>query len=602
MVIPGRQGNSITASMADRVLQVDHGQLSQVMAVARHNPLVKAVVEKILTDVADCRFTLRLKYGDDFVQLPESEQRLVETKWKSFMRDMLWHVQVVGFVVVAPDKNTMTPRVIPLDGVRVLFREGTATPRSYWAEDPGTGKRIESRIFVKYHPDGGGRLTSPASTVFAHAQRYERVLANQDEADYQRTHPVWAIEHEKNGSGRQDPLENDEFFEGEVMERYAQFHANVRRQEMVDFEDLQGVAVRNYHRTLERAERLGAGAPLPAGVHQAPYLNNFFLPMNQRLATAPRPDMNPHFTAELELLESKVLQAFRVPPMVMETSHAIRYASQPEVAMKQWGATVRGIQRDVAAMMEDTYMYVAAPVFQAYAEAIIGGKVQSERTAALRQLLESERGGGERKRTRREKEGEEEEDGEQVTPLRAILWTQQSEVETESASSSSGAGGEEERDGEKRKQATRKQESRDTEGEDEADREGAKPPEKNADGDLQLPETAGSLRRAQAVLSVTNPQVMVYIQAKFSVVAEFHCHPTATLEDITRLYDMGLISRDTFAEQAAELVGMPPELFLIGQDAQEEDARRRKKIQDITEPPEEKKPAGAGSSAAAKRK
>lgn len=597
MVIPGRQGNSITASMADRVVQVAHDQMAQVMAVARHNPLVKAVVEKILTDVADCRFTLRLKYGDDFVQLPESEQRLVETKWKSFMRDMLWHIQVVGFVVVAPDKSTMTPRVIPLDGVRVLFREGTATPRTYWAEDPGTGRRIESRLFVKYHPDSSGRLTSPASTVFAHAQRYERVLANQDEADYQRTHPVWAIEHEKNGAGRQDPLENDEFFEGEVMERYAQFHANVRRQEMVDFEDLQGVAVRNYHRTLERAERLGAGAPLPSGVHQAPYLNNFFLPMNQRLATAPRPDMNPHFTAELELLESKVLQAFRVPPMVMETSHAIRYASQPEVAMKQWGATVRGIQRDVATMMEDTYMYVAAPVFQAYAEAIIGGKVQSERTAALRQLLDSERGGGERKRTRRE----EKEEADEGLPLRAILWTQQSEAEAESAAHASPSGDDDDVAGEKRKQATRKQEPRDAEGEDEADREGAKPPEKNADGDLQLPETVGSLRRAQQVLSVTNPQVMLYIQAKFSVVAEFHCHPTATLDDVTRLYEMGLISRDTLAEQAAELVGMSPELFLIGQDVQEEDARRRKKIQDITEPPEEKKPAGAGSSAA-KRK
>lgn len=540
MVVPTGGRNGVVTAMADRVINVNPGQIQNVTKTARHNPLVKAVVEKILTDVVDCRFTLRLKYGDDFVLLPESEQRLVETKWKSFMRDVLWHLQTVGLVVVATDKSTMTPRIIPLNFVRVMFREGTNQPRTYWVEDPRTGKRIECRVFVKYHPDETGTLTSPASTVYNHAMRYERVLANQDEADYQRTHPVWAIETEKNGSGRPDPLEHDEFFEGEVLERYASFHANVQRQEMADFAEMQEMAVTSYRRTLDRAQRLNEAAPIPVGAHQAPYLNNFFLPMNQRLAAAPRPDVNPHFTSELEMLESKVLQAFRVPPMIMETSHAIRYATQPEQAVKQWGATVRGIQRDMAAMMEDTYMYVAGPVFQAYAEAIIGTKVQSERASALQALVDRSTGaGGERKRQRRQEEDE-------------------------------------------AKDAAQ----------DAADREGARPPETNADGELQLPETDGSLRRAQAVLSVTNPQVMLYIQAKFSVVAEFHCHPTATLEDVTKLYQEGLISRDTYAEQAAELVGMSPDLFLRGEDAQLEDAKRRKKLQDVLEPPEEKpKPA-----------
>ena len=520
----------IATALSDKVRQVHQNEIVQAMTIARHNPLVKAVVEKILTDTIDCRFSLRLKYGDEFVELPESERKLVETRWKSFMRSALWHMQVVGFALVQRDAKTMTPRVIPLEYVHVMFRESATTPREYWVEDPGTGKSMEARVFVKYHPDPMGALTSPASTVMPHALRYERVLANQDEADYHRTHPVWAIETEKNGVGRPSSDEHDEFYEGEVMERYASMHAAIHSQEMTDFDELQRLALTGYKRTIERAQR-NQTAPLPMGVEQeAPYLNNFFLPMNQHITNGPRPEINPHFTAELELLESKVLQAFRVPPMVMGTSHAVRYASQPENAMKQWGATVRGIQRDVALMVEETYMYVAAELFRAYAEAIIGDRVQRERVSAVQSLMkDNNRSGGERKRQKNEQD-------------------------------------------------------------DAVEREGAKPPKVNAEGELQMPETEGSLRRAQAVLSVSNPEVMLFIQERFSVVAEFHCHPTAELEDVQKIYEIGLISRDTMAQQAAEIMGMAPEFFLIGEEAQVEDARLRKRLFDIENPPEQVTP------------
>lgn len=507
---------------------VNVAQVRAVDGLARRNPIVRSVLEKVMTDTVDCGFSIRLRYGADNIELRESEQRAISVVWPSFVRDVLWHMQVVGFVVVAATERSM-PRVVPLTYVRVLFTENAQRPRTYWAEDIATGKRLAALVFVKHHPiAGSGELTSPAATVMTHVARYDRILSNQDTADYHATHPVWAFENDRNGAGRPTPLEHDEFVEGELLERYTDWHAIVGRETRTTMEESQKEARHMWDLMVAKSER---AAPVSEGARAAPWLNNFLVPINQHIVSGPTPHHNVHFGAELELIESKILQAFRVPPAVMETTHAMRFASQPEAAARQWGATVRSVQQELADMMAEVYMYVAADIFAAYAAAIIE-RVHTQQAAAMEEMARTATDGGD-------------DDGDDGVGKRS-----------------------------RRKRIP----------------ETAEAPALNDDGVLQMPESDASLHRAARILSVGDSDIVAHLRAKLSVTVEFHCRPTVQLPELQQLYDGGLISRDTYAEHVAALMGMPKDAFLIGLEAQEKDARERKKVQDILTPPEEKAP------------
>lgn len=505
-----------TLASSDTNGEVNKFHIAATMHTAQTNPIVKAVLEKILSDTVDCRFSLRLRYGDDLVELPESERRLVETAWPSFVRDVLWHLLVVGFVVVSADKRRHVPRVVPLQYVRVMFHESAKDSRTYWVEEPVSSKRLDALVFTKYHPTSEGVLTSPAASILTHAQRYERVLANNDDADYHATHPVWAFQSEKQGTARPDVIEHDDICDGETYERYAGWHAQVTSIEMDSFASMQAVAARGYQETIAKAARTPGAAAVPIGAQSAPYLNNFFVPMNQSIAAPPQPKANPHFAPELEMLEAKILQIFRIPPTVLETSLSIRFASQPEIAHSQWGATVRSMQRELATLMADAYIFTSSDVFNAYAAAIIGD-VDRQREEAV----------------------------ESVSKRRG------------KAASDDGEGS--------------------TDGGDDG-KEKTGPPTKNADGQLQLPESEESLKRAAQVLSVTDADVISHLRASFRVDVEFHARPSLRMEELAGLYEMGLISRDTFAEKAAEITGLSPSLMLVGLENQLKDAKERKKV------------------------
>lgn len=531
----GAGGQLATAAMAgSTVATVSMSQIEQIGHVARTNPIVRAVLEKVLTDTVDCRFSIRLRYGDDTIELRESERRAIDTMWPIFVRELLWSLQVFGLAVVAADRGTKMPRVVPLDYIRVQFHESARDRRTYWVEERHSNRRLDVLVVVKYPPLRSGALTSPAASVVSHAARYERVMANQDDADYHATHPVWAFATDKNGAGRPDPKEHDEIVEGEVRERYTNWQAEVAEQEQTAYERSVAAAMAGHESMLAQG---AAAAPLPVGAQRPPWLNNFFLPLNQSVTAGPMPKANPNFSAELELLESKILQAFRVPPMVMETSHAVRFSTQPDLAIQQWGATVRSLQRELAVMISEVYMFASADVFAAYAKAIVG-QVANEKVVAIEQLTKRRRRGGD----------------------------------------DTDAGG----DG----------------GDDGGDDDSAEPvpgPEKNDQGKLQMPETDESLRRAAKILSVPDELIVSHIFAQLSVDAEFHTRPTLKTEELRALFAEGLLSRDAYATRMAEMVGLPAETFLIGEKEQLEDARARKKRQDILEPPEQKKPAGGGA-------
>jgi hypothetical protein len=527
-----------TLASSDTNGEVNKNHIAVVTRTAQTSPIVRAVLEKVLSDTVDCRFSIRLKYGEKMVELPESEKRLVETAWPSFVREVLWHILVVGFVVVAADKRRHVPRVVPLQYCRVMFHENVKESRTYWAEEPVSSKRLDALVFAKYHPTSEGILTSPAASVLTHAQRYDRVLANNDDADYQATHPVWTFQSEKQGVARPDTIEHDEIFDGEVYEKYAGWHAQVASIEMDTFTSLQTTAARGYQEAVARAMRAPGAAAVPVGAQSAPYLNSFFVPTNQSLVAPPRPTHNPHFGPELEMLETRILQSFRVPPTVLESTLGVRFASQPETGLAQWGATVRSTQRELAALIADCYVFTSSDVFTAYAEAILGdvAKRQEEMYEAVA------------KRTKTKKTTGDDEGG---------------------------------ADGENK------------------ERVGA--PITNDQGELQLPESDESLKRAAQVLSVTDADVIAHLRARFGIDVEFHSRPTLRMDELRNLYDLGLISHDTFAEKAAEITGLSPALMLVGFDAKKKDAKERKQIQDILSPPEEK-PVPDGAPGKPKRK
>lgn len=488
---------------------VNPAHIALVCNVARTHPVVQTVIEKVLGDTVD-RFTIRLRYGDDRVDLPESEKRIIEVVWPSFVRELLWHLQVVGLAVVAADRDKKTPRIVPLAYVRVRFAESAAKPRVYWVEDLQSQRPLDAVVFIRNHPLADGTLTSPAAGVVHLANRYDRVLENQSDADFDGTHPAYLFEMDKNGRGIPDPQEHDQFFAGDLAEHYRDYHESVADQAQSILERSKRNAAAGFGDLVAKATRMGTR--ISPGATSAPWLNSLFVPLNQHVTAGPVPRPNPHFAIELETIESRILQAFRVPPAVMDSTQVHQFAAQNDVGLKQWGATVRSIQRELCTAMSETYMFVAADVFEAYAAAILG-EVGKERDAAAERVSKRVRG--------------------DEPPV-------------------------------------------------------GKPPTTNDQGILQMPETDESMERAARVLSTSNAEVIAHLRAKLSVDVEFHSRPTLTLEELRALHEAGLISRDVFAEKAAEMFGMPLDSFLIGAEVQTKDARERKKISDILEPPEEK--------------
>lgn len=391
---------------------------------------------------------------------------------------------------------------------------------------------MDALVFVRNPPDDVGNLTAPPVSVLPMAKRYERVWDNQDVGDHHRTRPVWTFAIDKQGTGRPSPLEHDELFQGQVYEQYAGFRADLLELEREDFETLKRGALEQYRSLQERAARLPGAVTMPRGVEMPPWLNHFFLPPNQRLESTPQPQLNPHFSDEIEKMESEILRAFRVPPMLMETTHATRVAAQPEMAAKQWGTTVRGWQRALASALGETYMFVSADVFAAYSEAVLG-RVREQRREAIEQTIK-------RPRTRRTQE------------------------DASAAATTSTDNNNNDNNGET-----------------------AERPFRNDAGELQMPESDESLRRAAQVICTTDTQVVEHLRAQFGVDVEFKCAPMLTYPELKQFYDDGLLSLDTLAAKAAAVSGMSEKDFLIGDDARLKDARARRKLQETLEPPDQ---------------
>lgn len=366
-------------------------QVARGNSVRKPNPVVRSAIEKLISDTIDGGFNIRLRYGNDKIELRESEQCAIKTSWPSFARQALWHLQVVGLVVVMADRQRKIPHVVPMTHVQVRFREDINRVRVYYAEDRRSNRTLDALVFVKFPPDEDGNLTSPVASLLWLAHRYDRVWENQDVGDHHNTRPVWAFGIDKQGTGRPSPIEHDEMFQGEVYEQYASFRADLLDLEREDFNRLKNEALQQYEALQARAARTPGAALVPHGVELPQWLNHFFLPPNQHLESAPKPSLNPHFSPELEILTSLMLQEFKIPPVLMESMHSTRFASQPEMAMKQWGSTTRAWQRGMASLLGETYMFVSADVFQAYAQAILG-RVRQEREQIVEQTIKRTRG------------------------------------------------------------------------------------------------------------------------------------------------------------------------------------------------------------------
>jgi hypothetical protein len=228
------------------------------------------------------------------------------------------------------------------------------------------------------------------------------------------------------------------------------------------------------------------------------------VPLNQRITATPLPQQNGLFVQELEMHEANVMQAFSVPPAVMQATHAARFASQTDIALRGWQTTIRRIQTELATVITEVFMFSTEKRFLRYAEAVIGTVVAPVH-----------------------------EEAEQAV-VAAIS--------------------------------------------------------RNDDGVMQLGDDDESVRRAAAILSVTNADIVAHLRAGLTVCVHFHNPAALTLQELATLREQGLISRERHARLVAEVSGLPEDMFLLTSEDAKADAQERQELAALAAGPEGETP------------
>jgi hypothetical protein len=538
-------------------VQVDSTQIARAITVARQAVTVRSVLAKIIDDTVDCGFEIVLRYNNDSIEMRESEKHIIKNKWPSFVRDVLWHIYVVGFVVIGRDRATGVPHVESFSNVTVNFADTPGRPREYWAENVGAPlvnsggggarrRRMNARVYVHFAPDEAGNLTSSVSAVMKHAVALERVLNNQQVADYHRTHPTWVYEGDHDKSLRPDPTEHDHTFEGEVAEAYHAWQEMITNQQQSMFAQTQQRALSAYAQNMSSVGTFLNYSMAPAEAQlQPPWLNYTFVPIGTRIAPGtPTPQQNAHLQEEIEMYSSMILMEFRIPPMEMEISHAVRYQTQPDAARRHWGKTVRNIQRTLSDIISDVYLFSNSDVMTEYAVSMLRNvqQLRKEAVQTVREMITESSGGddaGDKKRQKRSATAAADDDKKRVPSAEQLI-----------AEAAEGVAE-------------------------------VKPPQKNDDGVLQFPETGASLQRAKQVLDTDDSDIIAYVQQRFRVTVQFCTRPTFDdPETLRSLMNDNVMTMDDYAKYAADLLGMQHEAVLTNQEDRLSEAKDRAKLKD----------------------
>jgi len=566
--------------------QVNERQIADAITAAQNSVVLRSVLVKVLGDVVDCGMEVWLNYNGERIDLRDSERAIIEHDWKAFVRQLLWHLEVVGIVAVGRDSRDGRPYVVPYHHIRIMFSDSPYHVREYWVEEQsavsGTGapKRMNARVFVRFEPALDGSLTSPGAACVPHAQALESLQSCQRYADYTRTHPTWTYEADHDAKTRPDPTEYDVVYEGQISQEYNEYQQMIASQQQLMHAQTQEQSLAAYRSMLASMGTFAAYSSAPAEARaQPPWTNYAFVPLGMRLAPAPTAQPNPHYQSEAEYRIAMMLIEFRVPPSEMELSHAVRYSTQPSVARLQWGTTVRTLQSELSRMIVEVYMFVNSDVMREYAASMVRhvASLRAEAANAVRKIIEDDEGSAARRTAEDDDDGsaaDGDDDGTRKRQRRA-----------ESAPSSPAAGSP------SAAEPTAEQ-LVDAAVADVPDVGApAKPPGSDT---LQFPETAESLRRAQELLELDDSQVLAYVQQHFSVTVRFCARPNFTdpVKELAPLVQQNVLSLDNYAQLAADALGVPKDMLLLDDQARLKEAEHRRALTEAATPAEPAQPGG----------
>ena len=360
--------------------QVNPDQLRTVMRNAKRGA-ERSVVSKIIADCVECQFDIRLVYEQNPIELAESDQQIINVCWPPFVKSALECIMVAGLVVVQSvgKRDTTYPRVIPFDLISIYFSETATQTRQYWVEDIDGGEVLDVLIFVRDQPDSSGNLTSCGASVMDIQARIERTRANQDDADYHRTHPTWVIGMNAKPIGIPDPNEHDQFAPGDLNEEAEDYLHGINQRNVTQVQKLEAWANRKEADLMDQVQRDVTQPALPTGVSTLPaWRRQYVMPANTTLITQPMPQLNSYLQQEWEMYERQVAQAYNVPAAIMDAAKgSMRVSAQSDIGFRQWIYTVRNLQVALVAFIRETYLYVNTAMLETYVKLFTSAAMQN---------------------------------------------------------------------------------------------------------------------------------------------------------------------------------------------------------------------------------
>ena len=565
------------------IVEVNSEQLQIVMANVL-DPLERPILDKLVDD-AICPFDIQMLYGEETVELPESEQQILALRWPMFVRDMLRTLMAAGIVIVRIDRESRLlslPCVVPFRFVLIKFRESATEARQYHVEDVKTGAPLDVLIFVRFPPDSDGNLTSPGATVVNDIARVQRADANHDEGDFNRTHPIWATSF-VGTTGHAAPSTSIRYDSNELLNETSRYFQRVLKTEVTNQQLLSQAHTQRWQAINNELAADPSQPALPAGVaFLPPWARNFTVPPNQKLDEGPRPELDPAYLDTREACTRSILQNFGVPAAVMDQGRAKDPASaQSVMGFRMWQSKLIEIQAQMAPLIEQIYLYANSDIIDTY----IKIKMKASKDARMRMLDAVE------KRVQAFVEA-------QASKKLAARQLRRRRRKQAAASAAAAARlGEESETAEGDVEADDEGESSDSDESAEENDDDVPVVYENDQGNLQIGETMDSLLRMAEVSGMSTDVEEAVLRAKFTVVVTFNAKPAVTYEELQAMYVAGIISREEFARAAAAIMGLSEDVMLLDIDDAIKDAKERKRIMDILEPPEQKKPAAPGGSA-----
>lgn len=370
-----KRNNQLFRATGDVTLDMEH--IAKIDEFYETDPFSRPVIDKLASSSVGRGMTIMLDAFGKMFKLPPSECDLVNNDWVPFAVASIRKCHTVGFFAMNaardPQSKRMVPYIIPWNMIYIMFTHSIKASRAYVVYDASTNRPLDCHLFIRHGPSDSGQLTAPLAFNYQMIKLGSRLLRYNERADFQRTTPTWALESVRS-KATPDPLDTDEYTEGEVADMYNAAHQRIIAQEKRDFDG----ALRDFTASHERAmskmnvdsatgKSAAAYNPTPADVAAPPWITRFMLPFNQHVSTTPQPQMNTLFDKVFEIITNALYNSLGVPPVLM-ASATVKTSQQSDRAIEAYDNAIKCSQTDLIRIVETAFYIVRNDQFMQYLE------------------------------------------------------------------------------------------------------------------------------------------------------------------------------------------------------------------------------------------